>query len=528
MDLAASGRNWAIATPHALASRAGARAFERGGNAIDAALAAATTLAVVYPHMCGVGGDLFAVVHRPEGDTRAVNSSGRAPLAADPDALRAAHGSAMPLRGPDSITVPGAPAGWAALHRIGAALPWSEAFDDARVSAHDGVPLARDVASSLVEGEGAEVLVDDPALAGVFAPNGRPLAEGEELRQPALGTTLDTLAAGGAEALYRGPVGAAYVRGLRAAGSRITESDLAGHEAYMAPPLVGAFAGGDIHLAVAPPNSQGYSLLQSLAAIDRLGIDPDPHGPDAATLARIFLEGLRDVRRHLADPERMAVHPSTLLEDGYLAAFCDAVRAPLVPGDAPARPSGDTIALVAMDAEGTAVSLVQSLFWAFGSGILDPSTGIVAHNRGACFTLAPGLPNTYTPGALPLHTLLPVLLLDQDRGLVGAAGTKGSFQQPQIDAQVIVHAFVRGRTPADAVAAPRWIVEDLPDDGLPPIVAETDLPAPTIDALGGSGLAVQEVAARPSWVGHAHLVRRIGEEIHAGTDPRADGAALAG
>jgi gamma-glutamyltranspeptidase/glutathione hydrolase len=225
----------------------------------------------------------------------------------------------------------------------------------------------------------------------------------------------------------------------------------------------------------------------------------------------------------------MTVHPSTLLDDGHLAAFCDSVRSPLAGGNGAARPGGDTIALVTIDAGGMAVSLVQSLFWAFGSGILEPETGILAHNRGACFTLAPSLPNTYAPGALPLHTLLPVVLLDEDHRLVGAAGTKGGYQQAQIDAQTIAQAFARGLGPADAVAAPRWIVDDLPTgDGLPAVVAEHDVPRRATDAIAAAGFALQRVDPRPSWVGHAHLVRRVGRDLLAGTDPRADGVALAG
>jgi gamma-glutamyltranspeptidase/glutathione hydrolase len=523
----AEGTTWAIATPHALASEAGARAFERGGSAIDAALAAATALAVVYPHMCGVGGDLFAVVHRPEGDTRAVNASGRAAQGADPEALRAAHGDTVPIRGPVPVTVPGAVSGWAALHRIGGVLPWADAFEDARRLAHDGAPVADDLAATLAEA--GDLLAADRGLAGVFAPDGDPLPRGAPLRQPALGATLDALAAGGPEALYGGPVGAAYVRGLRAAGSPLAEDDLALHRATMTPALVGPFAAGDLHVAVAPPNSQGYSLLQLLAAADRLDTDPDPTGPDAATLARIFLEGLRDVRRHLADPDRMDVHVSTLLDDGHLAAFADAVRAPLAHEPGPARPTGDTIALVAVDADGTAVSLIQSLFWGFGSGILESETGIVAHNRGACFTLAPDRPNTLAPGMRPLHTLLPAVLLDETRGLAGAAGTMGGYQQAQIDATTIARAFARGHTPAEAVSLPRWIVDDLPDDGLPGVLAEEGVPGVVVEAIAATGLEVAHTPEACDAVGHAHLIRRTADgRLLAGSDPRADGAALAG
>ncbi len=281
-------------------------------------------------------------------------------------------------------------------------------------------------------------------------------------------------------------------------------------------------------MQVAPPNSQGFSLLQILAAVERLGLDPDPHGPDAGMLARVFAVALRDVARHLADPDRMTTHVSTLLDDGHLAALCDEARGDLEALFLPARPSGDTIALVAADAEGHAVSLIQSLFHGFGSGILEPSTGVVAHDRGACFTLAPDLPNTFTPGARPLHTLLPALV-HREGALVGVAGTMGGYQQPQIDAQTIVRTFVLDQTPADAVAAARFVVDDLPESGsMPGVLAEPGVPQIAADAIGAAGFAVERLEPLSSSVGHAHVIRLRDGALEAGSDPRADGGALAG
>jgi gamma-glutamyltranspeptidase/glutathione hydrolase len=533
MDLSATGRRWAIATPHTLATEAGAHAFERGGNAIDAALAAAVTLAVTYPHMCGVGGDLFAVVRRAGhdgGDIVAVNSSGRAPRAADPEALRAAHGSEMPGRGPAPITVPGAVAGWEALHRLGARLPWAGLFERPSALAHDGTPMPATLGTWLAEPETRDLIRSDPGLTTVLAQDGEPIPPGAPFRNPALGRTLEALAAGGPAALYRGPIGAAYVEGLRAAGSPLTVEDLATHEASILSTLSGPFR--DVHVHVAPPNTQGYSLLQILGALERLGLDPDPLGSDAGMLARVFLVALRDVRRHLADPERMVTHVSTLLDDGHLAALCDEARGDLAPYPATPAPRGDTIALVAADAQGHAVSLVQSVYEYLGSGILEPTTGILAHDRGACFTLEPGLANSFTPGALPLHTLLPALLVSGGE-LAGVAGTKGGFQQPQIDAQTIARAVGLDLSPAEAVAAPRWIVEDLPwgpgwGDAVPVVLAEARVPDDVVAAVEGAGFGVARIEAIDGSVGHAHLIRSTPEGLSAGSDPRADGGALAG
>jgi gamma-glutamyltranspeptidase len=526
----AEGEHWAIATPHTAATEAGSVAFEQGGNAIDAALWAAVTLAVTYPHMCGVGGDLFAVVQRrghDGGDTLAVNSSGRAPRAIDPEALRARYGGTMPLRGPEPITVPGAVAGWATLHRMGARLPWEAAFERAVAFAEGGVPVARDLAETLAEPDLAPLFRTDPGMAGIFYRHGRPPSEGDRVANPALGGTLRALAAGGAKALYGGPVGTAYVRGLRAAGSPIDVDDLVRHEALILPPLTGSF--GDLHVRVAPPNSQGFALLQILAAIERLGIDPNPDGPDAGMLARIFLVALRDVHRHLADPDRMRTHVSTLLDDGHLAAFCDEVRDGDGNGPAPSRPSGDTIALVAADADGHGVSLIQSLYHGFGSGILEPETGIIAHDRGACFTLTPGQPNTCGPDTLPLHTLLPASV-HRDGRLAGVVGTMGGYQQPQIDAQTIIRTFVRGIDPERAVRAARFVVDDLPTTETADAVvfAEADVPTVATDAIRGSGLPIQHLGHLDGSVGHAHVIRLGPDGLQVGSDPRADGAAAAG
>jgi len=529
MDTSATGTRWAIATPHTAATEAGAAAFERGGSAIDAAIAAAVTLAVVYPHMCGIGGDLFAVVRRPGhegGDLVSVNSSGRSARGADPAAVRERHGAVMPLRGPDPITVPGAVAGWDALHRLGARLPWASFFEAPAAFAHEGVTMPASLGEWLAERDARALFEPDPGMASVFYPGGATVPVGSAFRNPALGRTLEALGAGGAEALYRGAVGAAYVEGLRATGSPLTTDDLAAHEALILSPLSAPFR--DLHVAVAPPNSQGYSLLQILSMIERLGLDPDPLGADAGMIARVFLVGLRDVRRHLADPDRMTTHVSTLLDDGHLAALGDEVRGDLASRVASPKPDGDTIALVTADADGHAVSLIQSLFHGFGSGILEPTTGIVAHDRGACFTLEPGLPNSFTPGALPLHTLLPAVLTGP-HGLAGVAGTMGGYQQAQIDAQTIARTFALSFTPADAVGAPRWTVDDLPADGsLPAVFAEADVTAEAVTSIEAAGFDVHPVGVHDETVGHAHMIRVTPAGLDAGSDPRADGGALAG
>jgi gamma-glutamyltranspeptidase/glutathione hydrolase len=516
MHAAASGPSWAIATPSDAATSAGAAAFERGGNAVDAALAAATAIAVTAPASCGVGGDLFAAVQRPDGEILCVNSSGRAPIGADPDAVAKRH-AVMPVRGPIPITVPGAVAGWLALHGLGGVLPWEAAFERAVELASDGMRVGRSVVETLDDPD----LAGDQGLASIFFVDGKPVSEGSTLRQPALAATLASIASRGPDALYRGEVGAALVRGLNTAGSPITTEDMAAHRASVLPPIRAAYR--DLHVSVVPPNSQGFVLLEILSLVERLGIDPDPHGVNAGMLARVFAEAAADRDRHLADPDRMRVHASTLLDDGHLAGLADDLRAADAT-DGRGRPDGDTIAIVAADAEGFGVSLIQSLFWGFGSGICDPATGIVAHNRGACFTLEPGHPNAFAPGMRPAHTLMPVLVND-DRGLAAVAGTMGGYAQPQINAQTLFHVLA-GATPGDAVAAPRWIVErDVPG---PAVTTETSVPAEARTSLASSGFELLPVGDRSSEVGHAQLIRVARGRFDVGSDPRSDGGAAAG
>jgi gamma-glutamyltranspeptidase len=516
MQASATGASWAIASPSDDATAAGADAFERGGNAVDAALAAATAIAVTAPASCGVGGDLFAAVQRPDGEILCVNSSGRAPTHADVDAVLREH-AVMPVRGPIPITVPGAVAGWEALHGLGAVRPWEEAFDAAIGLAYDGMRVSRDAAETLEQPE----LAKDAGLTSVFFADGAPVGAGSILRQPALGGTLAAIAEGGPDALYRGNIGAEYVRGLNAAGSPITTEDLAAHRASVLPPI--RAASHDRHVSVVPPNSQGFVLLEILSLVERLGIDPDPLGPDAGMLARVFAAAAADRDRHLADPDRMRVHPSTLLDDGHLAGLADDLRAAHQAQPA-GRPDGDTIAIVAADAEGFGVSLIQSLFWGFGSGICDPVTGIVAHNRGACFTVERGHPNAFEPGARPAHTLMPVIVTD-DRGLVAVAGTMGGYAQPQINAQTLTHLFA-GATPAEAVAAPRWFVErDAPGRA---VTIEESVPEDARRSLASSGFELGTVSDRSSELGHAQLIRVAPGRLEAGSDPRSDGGAAAG
>ncbi|MFI1018606.1 gamma-glutamyltransferase family protein [Streptomyces sp. NPDC020965] len=521
-------RSYGLATPHALATAAGDAIRRDGGNAVDAALAAAITLTVVYPHQCGVGGDLIALVALPDGQVIAVNGSGAAPLAADPDAL---PGPLMPVTGPHSVTVPGVVAGWATLSELAGRLPWRQLFTQAIAYARDGVPTAPGVATALRE-EAGELLSDD-GMHAVFFPGGEPLTTGATLRQSALAESLAQLASDGPKAFYEGALGAGVVARLRELGSPITTDDLARHATETTPPLSAVFRGEEY--LTAPPNSQGLHLLQALGLIERLPSDADLLGADAHLTAQVFDAITHDRETHLADPRQVPVPVGELLGTAHLDALAAALLARPRPrpqaGPAPraaaARPSGDTVAVVAADDEGYAVSLIQSLFHSFGSGILDPASGIVLHNRGSFFDLAPHSPNRLAGGRRPAHTLMPVLTR-RDGTVTGAHGTMGGKAQPQIHTHLALRLHA-GDDPATALARPRWVIGGLGVDEPAGVASvESTVPDAAVAALRGAGCRTEILGGLDEQVGHGQLVRRTPEGcFQAATDPRSDGSATA-
>ncbi|MGH2635616.1 MAG: gamma-glutamyltransferase, partial [Actinomycetota bacterium] len=333
---------------------------------------------------------------------------------------------------------------------------------------------------------------------------------------------LETIAHEGPSALYGGRLGAAIAAHLAGLGAAMTPDDLASHEPERDSPLILRYR--DLDVGVAPPNSQGFALLESLATIERLAIDPDPLGPDAGTLAEIFRVAGADRDRHNADPRRSAVPVGTLLGENHLADIVDRV---CERSSAPtARRRGDTIALVAADASGLGIVLIQSLFDSFGSGILEPSTGVVLHNRGSAFVLDPGHPNVLAGGKRPAHTLLPVVVQRGGR-LVALAGTMGGGGQPQIDAMSLIRALELGMGAAEAVAAPRWLVGGMAlGSAERALVAESSVPAPARRSLEAAGYRIETVGELDGAVGHAHLLLAQEDgDLEVGSDPRADGGA---
>lgn len=512
----------ALAAPHLDAVQAARALVADGGNAVDAAVCAAAVLTVVYPHMCSVGGDLIALVRSADGTQTCVNASGAYGSAASVDELFAGA-STMPVSGPLTVSVPGTPSGWATLLERWGSLPVARVLAPAIALARDGMVVSPGLAGAILDDR--EALFADPGMRAVFFPNGVPASAGTVIRQPALAATLSALAADGLRSFYSGAVASRLASGFAALGVPVTAGDLAAHEPRLERPLTAEFAG--LRVSTAAPNSQGYTMLRTLGAAERIQGD-EPSSLDAAVLAELFYSGdvLRDTE--LADPLVVPVDVAGVLSPPALAEAASAALAGARTGARPEsavtpRPGGDTIAVTTVASDGTAVSLIQSVFHSFGSHVLEPTTGLVLHNRAAFFTLQAGAPNRAAAGKRPAHTLMPVVV-QTAAGQVAAHGTMGGKAQSQIHAQLLLRVL-DGATPQEAVTAPRFIVGGL-DKGTSNdyIVVEPTLPPVVREQLERGSLRLVEGTHLDSDAGHAMIARLDPDGIlSAGADPRSDG-----
>ncbi|MFF2277566.1 gamma-glutamyltransferase family protein [Agromyces sp. NPDC058126] len=500
----------AVATSHHLATEAGADALRAGGNAIDAALAAAAALCVVYPNNVALGGDLVALVRKPDGTVVFVNATGPAAAASSLAELRERHGDALPARGVDTVTVPGGIRGWETLHELGASRSWGQHLEAAVRFAADGVPTARSVAAAIRD-ERAD-LEADAGCRAVFLPGGEPLAEGAPLVQPELADSLRRLQAGGAEEFYSGELAERWVAGLRALGSSIVLGDTTAYEAETAEPIEAPF--GPYRVLTSPPNTQGFSLLRTLHAVQAEACS-DPLGVGAGRTAAVFERNnaVRDAL--LADPAFGGRGGDELVGADAAAGIAEPSR----------LATGDTVGLSVVSADGWAVSLVQSVYFGFGSCVLEPTTGILFQNRGTSFSLDEASPNAFAPGKRPRHTLMPVLVL-RDEEVAWVSATMGGQAQPQIHAHLLLRSFA-GATPEDATCAPRWVVgvQDVGDTRRTATV-EADVPDAVRAAIADAGFDVKIVPSRDELLGHSNLIRVERGGYAAASDPRSDGSAV--
>lgn len=521
----------AAATPHSDATAAAHQAFANGGNAVDAALAAAAMLTVVYPNQCSIGGDAIAMVGTRDGNVTVVNGSGRSAQTLNPKDYAGPDGF-VPVSGAKSVTVPGLLGAWEILADTWGRKPLSAALLPAAAAAAQGIPVAPGVARDLVREQ--DLLSQDRGCREVFFKDGTLLAAGDTLQLDHLAQSLTLIAAEGIGAFYRGSIGQSIVTTLQRLGGDLTMEDFTAYEASVEAPVAVQFAGTE-YLSAAG-NSQGTFFLQGLAALEivaeELGHVPDPDGAEAGVVASILAASAKDRDRYLGDPGQSDIPTKTLLSREAASAAARLAltgsRSEATSGRAYARRTGDTVAIVTADTEGNWVSLIQSAFHAFGSCVLDPGTGILLHNRGASFSLTPGAANELTPGRKPAHTLMPVLVR-RDGQLIGAHGTMGGRAQPQVHTHLALNLAL-GMTPAAATARPRWIVGQMEAgaaaaDDATTIAVETGVSTQAVSGLLQAGFRTKELEALDDAAGHLQVVRQDeGRSTFAvGSDPRSDG-----
>lgn len=519
------GRRGMVASPQYLATGAGLNVLRRGGNAVDAAIATNAVLAVVLPYLCGIGGDLFAIVYTPaNGELTGLNGSGRAPAEATRDRVAELAGSdQMPARGPLPITVPGCVEAWGKLHERFGRLPFGELLADAITYASDGFPVPRAFARTMEAIE--PILHPDTPARETFLPGGKPPREGDVFVQPRLARTLRTIAEEGPAAYYRGPIANELSRAIRSVGGLMSPEDLAAHRSDWVEPLSIRYR--DLTVYELPPNSQGIVALMMLGMLDQL--PPDALREDGERWVHLLAEAARlayaDREAHLTDPRHMAIDPQTLLNDEYTRNRAGMIGERASVG-APAGSPGDTIYLCTADGEGNLVSLIESNFMGIGSGVMGGETGVMLQNRGAWFSLQPEHVNVIAPQKRTMHTLMPGMAFKDGKPWL-VFGTMGGSMQAQIHAQVLSRLVDHGMQPDEALGAPRFDAVRGESDGKPSLTIEGRVPQETIEALRTRGHGVEPVDPLTGAMGHAHMIRILDDGVYVGAaDPRADSLAL--
>lgn len=514
-------RRHAVASPHHLASDAGASVLRDGGNAVDAAVATNLVLSTVTPYYCGVGGDLLAIVH--DGSAHGLMSVGRAPQAATPAAIQATVGAApeppaslpgtdgMPTFGALSVTVPGATAGWFDLLERWGTRSFGDVAQAAIRYAENGFVVS-EKAAGFVDRARASI-GDQPGWERAYGS----MVAGESFRQAELAGTLRILAEHGPDALYGGAIGERIVEALQANGSDMTLEDLAAHRVEDVGTISGRFR--DVEVLELPPPTQGVTALTALGVLDALG---EPASDPQVFLHR-QIEAVRaamaDRSSYLGDPEHMAATPAQLLDRERLQAIAAGIDDDRAAPWPPARPlPGGTAYMCAVDRDGLMISLIQSNFRGFGSGIVPDGTGFGLHDRGAHFRLQEGHPSSIGPGRRPPHTLIPALAL-RDGAPWMVFGTMGADGQPQTQLQVLSHLLDGGQDVATALEAPRFVVEVA--DGS--VGLESRFGPEVEAALQGRGHVTRSLAGYEDIAGHAHAIQVTADGFTGASDPRCEG-----
>jgi len=516
-----------VSSPHPHATLAGIDVLRRGGNAVDAAIAANAVLTVVYNASCGIGGDAFWLVYDPQRDeVVGYNGSGRTPRSATLDDLKTVAGYSLPVRGALAVSVPGAVRSWEDVGRAHGTRGLDELLAPAEAYARDGFVVTNIVADYLALNE--TLLRQNAEATRMLLSRGVPRA-GDVIANPDLALTLAAIRSGGADAFYTGKVAEAIVRSLSALGNRMSLEDLATHRTERTTPVRLPWRGRE--LLAHPPNSQGSTMLMAMGMLEADGDQP------AGAWDHLAIEAMKnalDLRNaNFCDPAFGDSGVAAALEPSALAAL----RAKIDPARARRKSSppdnGDTIYMCVVDENGGTVSLIESLYMNYGSGVVAEGTGVMLHNRGAYFSVAPGHPNVYEGAKRPVHTLSPPLVLKDGKPEL-VFGSMGGDGQPQIQVQILHQIYDRGADVQQALDAPRWIygrhsVPDHPEiDGDDALIVESRMDPSLIADLEARGHAVYPIGPYDNAMGHAHAIAidRAAGSLSGAGDPRADSLAL--
>ena len=522
-----------VTCPHSLASQAGVDVLRAGGSAVDAAVATAAALAVIYPHMTGMGGDAFWLIHDARtGAVRYLDGGGRAAASASIDWFSQRGHAEVPFRGvlPATLTTPGSVASWGEAHAACGRLPMARCLQAAIGYARDGFPVTERLAG-WIEHAKADLALHAESAA-IFLPGGQVPRPGALLHNPDLARTLQAVAADGPAGFYGGAVGAELARFSADKGGFFTQADLSAQAARWGDPLRGSYR--DVTLYETPAPTQGFTVLQMLNLLEPFELhqhaflSPDP----AHLMVQAKQVAYNDRDRFLADPGFVDVPMDRLISKahaGQRRGLMDPARA--LPWDrvpSEGSLSGDTVYIAVVDAEGNAVSLIHSLYGVFGSAVVAGTTGVMLQNRSAYFSLDPAHPNRLAPGKTPLHTLIASMGFRQGK-LWSVVGCMGADGQPQIHLQTYVNLIDHGLNIQEALEAPRWLSGRFalgePRDTLH---IEARFPAATIDELERRGHRLDRWGDWNELAGHAHgiVIDPDSGMRYGGSDPRSDGAAI--
>ncbi len=517
-----------VATSHPLAAQAGLRMLQQGGNAVDAAICSAAVMTVVEPVSNGLGSDAFCIVwdgHRLHG----LNASGSAPAAWTPDYFARKYGDdalAPPMRGIDSVSIPGAVGGWAALSARFGTLAFADLMTPAIDIAERGYLVPPVVQHKWAAA--APLLQSQPGFAQAFMPRGRAPQVAELFRFPSAARALRAIAETKGEAFYRGEIAAALEKFSAAHGGVLRASDLAACQPEWVEPIARDYRGHTLHEM--PPNGQGIAALIALGILEKFDIASLP--VDSVASQHLQIEAMKlafaDVYRYVSEPSSMAVTPAQMLDDAYLASrarLIDVNKAQAFRAGSPDDPHrrGGTIYLTAADERGMMVSFIQSNYMGFGSGCVEPEFGISLQNRGHGFSLLAGSPNVVAPGKRPFHTIIPAFLTKDGQPLM-SFGVMGGNMQPQGHMQTLVRMLDYRQNPQAACDAPRWRF----NAGLE-INVESTMPAQTVQGLRELGHRLDVIDDAYQDFGAGQFIWRMGdpavEGYLAASDPRRDGLA---